>query len=72
MESENMGIIKKLMPKGFGFIEVKGRKKDLFFHASQMKGFTFTDLEEGDEVTFEGIEPSNKGEGAFGVKLIIK
>ena len=69
---ENVGIIKKLSEKGFGFIEIKGRKKDLFFHASKLKGFFFTDLKEGDEVSWEGIEPTDKGEQAFGVRVIIK
>lgn len=72
MDDENFGIVKKLNEKGFGFLEIKGRTKDLFFHASQMKGFFFADLKENDEVSYEGIEPTEKGEQAFGVRLLIK
>lgn len=72
MNEENIGVIKRLNDKGFGFISIKGRQKDLFFHASKMKGFVFADLHEGDEVTFEGIEPTERGDQAFGIRLLIK
>ncbi len=65
------GKIKKLNPKGFGFIEgVEGRTKDVFFHASSLVvGTVFNDLKEGMEVTLEGIEPTEKGDQAFGVSV---
>lgn len=67
------GKIKKLHTKGFGFITgVEGREKDLFFHAAGLvKGLEFNSLKEGDAVSFEGIEPTAKGEQAFGVDVII-
>jgi cold shock CspA family protein len=67
---ENTGTIKKLFQKGFGFIEVEGRKKDLFFHAAGLvSNLEFNSLKEGDKVVFDGIEPTAKGEQAFGVNL---
>lgn len=70
MAEENVGVIKRLSVKGYGFIARKGRTKDLFFHVTGVsKGTIFADLREGDEVNFDGIEPTEKGESAFGVKL---
>ncbi len=66
-----IAIIKKLNEKGFGFLQVEGRSKDLFFHANDVKGVTFKDLKEGDEVDYEGIEQTDKGEKAFKVRLLI-
>jgi hypothetical protein len=40
------GIIKKLTDKGFGFIDIGGRK-DLFFHSSSLQGVSFNELQEG-------------------------
>lgn len=63
------GTIKKLMEKGFGFIAVPGRTKDLFFHFSKCK-CNFNNLREGDEVVFDDIVDDNgKGESAIGVDL---
>ena len=51
------GTIKKLTDKGFGFINV-GKDKDLFFHSSNVQGVSFSDLHEGQKVTFtEGRSP---------------
>lgn len=62
------GIIKKLVSdKGFGFISVVGMEKDLFFHSKALEGLQFTDLAEGDEVTFE-VEDSPKGKNAVNVQ----
>ena len=69
-EEQNVAIVKKLMEKGFGFLEIKGRKKDIFFHASNVKDNAFVDLREGDKVSYEGIEMNEKGEYAFGIKLL--
>jgi CspA family cold shock protein len=49
------GTIKRLMDKGFGFIDV-GDNKDLFFHRSSVEGTTFEELREGQKVTFESGE----------------
>lgn len=67
----NQGIIKKLVAdKGFGFLTVEGREKDLFFHASGLvKGLSFDYLKEGDTVTFQDIVNNGKGDGAVGIEL---
>ena len=66
------GKIKKLNAKGFGFITVPGREKDLFFHSAGLAKDTvpFNSLKEGDTVEFEGIEPTPKGDQAFGVRVV--
>ena len=45
------GKIKRIMEKGFGFIDT-GDGKDLFFHASSVDGVRFDELHEGQTVTF--------------------
>lgn len=61
------GTIKKLTPKGFGFIA--GDKGELFFHSSSIIGTTFEALQEGQRVEYqEGKGP--KGPRAESVKLI--
>ena len=53
------GKIKKLMDKGFGFIDTGSG--DLFFHLSSLEGCTFEDLSEGQDVEFtEGMGPKGK------------
>lgn len=62
------GIIKKLVSdKGFGFIAVEGMEKDLFFHSKALVDVQFTELNEGDTVSFE-VEDSPKGKNAVNVK----
>jgi CspA family cold shock protein len=61
------GTIKKLTDKNFGFISQEGESKDLFFHANELDGVGFSDLREGDAVTFE-ITQSPKGPAATQVK----
>jgi cold shock protein len=60
------GIIKKLTDKNFGFISQEGEEKDLFFHANSLEGVDFSELQEGDNVTFE-IEDTPKGQAAVKV-----
>ncbi len=50
------GKIARLTDRGFGFISQDGEEKDLFFHATELQGAEFNDLQEGDEVTFEVAE----------------
>ncbi len=63
------GTIKKLTDKGFGFISSPELTdgKDLFFHATALVDVAFTDLHEGDAVTFDK-EDSEKGPSAKNVK----
>ena len=51
------GTIKRLMEKGFGFIDT-GNNQDMFFHMSSLEGVSFEELREGQKVTFvEGQGP---------------
>ena len=62
------GKIKRLMDKGFGFIDT-GTDKDLFFHNSALEGVSFEELQEGQRVSYtEGR--GQKGPCAENVKLI--
>ena len=61
------GTIKKLTDKNFGFITQEGSDKDLFFHASELVDVDFSELREGDVVTFE-VNDSPKGPAATQVK----
>lgn len=65
----NTGIIARLTDKGFGFIKVEGREKDLFFHSNELVGVSFDSLREGDKVTFE-IADSPKGPNAVKVSKV--
>ena len=61
------GTIKKLVDRGFGFIE--GEKGDIFFHSSSLEGTTFEELREGQQVEYEeGSGP--KGPRAENVRLV--
>ncbi len=53
------GTIKRLMDRGFGFIETE-QEGDLFFHSNDLEGVEFNSLSQGQEVEFE------KGEGRDG------
>ena len=56
--------------RGFGFIAIPGREKQLFFHARELKGVSFADLTIDDEVTIEKIgHHDEKGDFAVGVSL---
>jgi len=63
------GTIKRIMDKGFGFIGVEGRDKDVFFHANDLVDVDFNSLKEGDAVTFE-IEEGSRGPQAVKVTLV--
>ena len=45
--------------KGFGFIRVKGRRKDVFVHLSDVRDSGYDKLFEKDIVEFELVEDSN-------------
>jgi CspA family cold shock protein len=54
------------MDKGFGFIAIEGREKDLFFHMNELNGVDFDSLNEGDAVEFEIVD-GEKGENAVNI-----
>lgn len=60
------GTIKRLTDRGFGFISIEGKEKDLFFHSNELKGVTFEELKEGDKVQFE-VTSGPKGDNATNV-----
>lgn len=60
------GKIKTLTEKGFGFISREGETKDLFFHANDLSGIMFNELQVGDTVNFEVVE-GDKGPSAKSV-----
>jgi cold shock protein len=62
------GTIKRLTDKGFGFI-ADGSGTDVFFHMSSVQGVRFTDLREGQKVSFT-IGQSPKGPRAENVQVI--
>ena len=63
------GKIKKLTDKNFGFITPEDGGKDLFFHANSLEGASFTELREGDDVSFE-TESTPKGPAAVKVQKL--
>jgi len=63
------GIIARLTDKGFGFISREGEEKDLFFHSNELADVEFSDLNEGDKVTFE-VADGPKGPNATKVSLV--
>ncbi|MEK7131722.1 MAG: cold shock domain-containing protein, partial [Patescibacteria group bacterium] len=55
------GTIKTLVvEKNFGFITPEDGSKDIFFHATSLSGTQFSDLKQGDAVSFD-VEESEKG-----------
>lgn len=62
------GTIKRVIDKGFGFID-NGTGTDMFFHMSNLEGIRFDDLQEGQRVEYtEGQGP--KGPRAENVRAI--
>jgi len=49
------GTIKKITDKGFGFI-ARSSQKDLFFHSSAVEGGVFSDLREGQQVSYTVVQ----------------
>lgn len=62
------GTIKRLTPRGFGFIDT-GDDQDLFFHMSNVEGTSFDQLREGQRVSFEAGQ-GPKGPRAEKVQLV--
>ncbi|MCH8050071.1 cold-shock protein [Patescibacteria group bacterium] len=63
------GTIARLTDRGFGFISQEGEEKDLFFHSNELQGVEYSDLREGDKVTFE-VGEGPKGPNATNVKRV--
>lgn len=62
------GKIKRLMDRGFGFINT-GDATDLFFHRNDLEGVEFNSLREGQEVEFEKSQGSDGRPAATKVRL---
>jgi CspA family cold shock protein len=62
------GTIKRVMDKGFGFIET-GSGKDLFFHSSALAGVSFEQLREGQRVSYD-VGQGPKGPCAENVRVV--
>lgn len=59
------GTIARLTDRGFGFIAREG-EKDIFFHSNELVNVQYSDLREGDKVTFE-VAQGPKGPNAVKV-----
>lgn len=66
---QQQGIIAGLTEKGFGFIKIEGREKDLFFHSNELVNVKFDELNLGDKLSFEE-EQGDKGPKAVRVSRI--
>ena len=60
------GTIARKHPNGYGFITPETGEKDIFFHANELQGVTFDELNDGDSVTFE-VTNGLKGPAATNV-----
>jgi CspA family cold shock protein len=62
------GTIKRLMDRGFGFIQT-AEGTDLFFHRNELEGVEFNSLSEGQEVEFEKSQGRDGRPQAVKVRL---
>jgi cold shock protein len=62
------GII-KVLKEGFGFIKGEGEGGDVFFHANNLEGVAFNDLQEGMELSFEIGDGKNGKKQAVNVQV---
>jgi len=54
---------------GYGFITREGEDSDLFFHANELNGVEFDNLNEGDKLQFE-VGEGPKGPNAVNISLV--
>ena len=64
-----VGKIKKLTDRGFGFIAAADGK-EVFFHRSECQSVAFDSLSEGQEVEFEVVD-GPKGKQAANVTKVV-
>lgn len=64
------GIVIALNEKGYGFLEVAGFDKNVFFHAKDLRRITFEQIRKGDTMTVEQIDKTDKGYNAKNVFLV--
>lgn len=69
-ESNKEGVIISLDQKGFGFMKVEGRMKNLFFHAKELMNVEFDELKEGDKLSYSHVATTEKGDQAKDVELM--
>lgn len=62
-----LGKIKKVSDRGFGFIKTSAGE-EVFFHRSECQTLAFDALSEGQEVAFDR-EPSVKGPRARNIRM---
>jgi len=60
----------KVLKEGFGFIKSEEAENDVFFHANNLEGVEFNDLNEGETLEFEIGEGKNGKEQAINVTLV--
>jgi CspA family cold shock protein len=60
----------KVLKEGFGFITSEENKGDVFFHANNLEGVEFDDLNEGDSLEFNIGEGKNGKQQATEVTLV--
>jgi CspA family cold shock protein len=67
-QTTGTGRIKHILSdKGFGFVRSDSEQKEYFFHRTGVVGISFSELREGDRITFD-IVPSPKGPRAENVQ----
>lgn len=71
MSNEIRGVIQSIkQDKGYGFIEVEGYERGIFFHSKDCRGINLDQLREGDTVTIGQIVTKEKGPSARNVSLV--
>ena len=60
----------KVLKQGFGFIQNEEAEGDVFFHANNLEGVEFDNLNEGDTLEFEIGEGKNGKEQAINITLV--